>query len=149
VAPQDKSALFSDLPNVQLSPDLTDEELLYAYQQSSCLLMTVEAATANNAILEALACGLPLVAEDVGGIAEYSGPDSARLCRVGDAKGLVAAIVELSRNPELWQTMSLCARRRAEALNWPEVQRHTEAVYANVLAQFRNPESPHGTPRVA
>src|SRR4029077_156734 len=138
-APQWNAGMFSELPNVEFVSGLTDEGLLHAYQQSSCLLMTVEAATANNAILEALACGLPLVAEDVGGIPEYTGRDSARLCRAGDAEALAAAVVELSRTPELCVSMSLCARQRAEALNWPVVQLHTEAVYASVLARFRTP----------
>jgi glycosyltransferase involved in cell wall biosynthesis len=130
--------MFSDVPNVDFSSDLTDSELLRAYQEASCLLMTVEAATANNAILEALACGLPVVAEDVGGIAEYTGYESARLSPKGDGKGLAASVIELSRNSETCRSMSHFARRRAEALAWPEAQRRTEAVYAEVLARHKS-----------
>ena len=67
---------------------LNDAEFLEAYQGCSCLLQTVENATANNVILEAMACGKPVVAESVGGIPEYVDASCGILVERGDAEGL-------------------------------------------------------------
>ena len=80
VAHEDRAPLFEGLTNVTFLTRLSDEELLETYQQSSCLLMTAVAATANNAILEAMACGLPIVAEGLSSSRNMSATvqDSAR-----------------------------------------------------------------------
>ncbi len=135
IAPPEKQLLFSGLPNVEFGSGLSDQGLLEAYQQASCLLMTLEAATANNAILEAMACGLPVVAEDVGGVAEYTGTEAGRLCAPGDASALADAIVSLQSQPQNRPALGRQFRQRAETLSWEKVARRTEAVYQEILEE--------------
>ncbi|MCR9200677.1 MAG: glycosyltransferase family 4 protein [Planctomycetaceae bacterium] len=120
---------FKALPNVEILPRLTDEELLAAYQSSDCLLMTATGATANNAILEAMACGLPVVSQLVGGIPEYVPSDCGVLCPPGDATALIRSIRELAREPETVAAMGRAARKHALSLNWKLVAAATQNVY--------------------
>ncbi|MDB6075816.1 MAG: glycosyl transferase group 1, partial [Verrucomicrobiaceae bacterium] len=71
VGPPDKQSILNGLPNVRYHCGITDAALLAMYQESSCFLHLPENATANNAMLEALACGMPVICHRVGGIPEY------------------------------------------------------------------------------
>jgi glycosyltransferase involved in cell wall biosynthesis len=134
IAPRERVAKFTGRKNVKTSADVDDADLRAAYQGASCLLMTLEAATANNAILEAMACGLPIVAERIGGVAEYTGSDCAQLCEPGSAEGLANAVLALYRDRERRSRMGIAARRRAEEFDWPVIGRRTMEVYEQALA---------------
>jgi glycosyltransferase involved in cell wall biosynthesis len=93
----------------------------------------MENATANNALLEAMACGLPVVAERVGGIPEYVNRECARLVPTGDCQAIASSILQLSESPELRLAMGQAARRRAEELDWKHAARQTRDIYESVL----------------
>ena len=122
------------LPNLTAMSGVTDDALLKAYQDSDCLLMTAEAATANNAVLEAIACGLPVVAQEVGGIPEYTGKACAFLHEPGDISGIVASLKTLQSNRKTRHQMGVNARNRAIELDWRSVADRTMGVYERVLA---------------
>jgi glycosyltransferase involved in cell wall biosynthesis len=134
VAPQIRREFFENMAHVRFSSNLDDEALRECYRSASCLLMTAEAATANNALLEAMACGLPIVAESIEGIPEYTSADGALLCSPGSAEELADAIVRLRAHPELAARIGASAHARAADLDWPKVARRTVAVYEAALA---------------
>ncbi|MEJ7828873.1 MAG: glycosyltransferase family 4 protein [Segetibacter sp.] len=123
--------LYEGMPNVVFQSRLSDEELLQAYQQASCFLMTARDATANNALLEALACGLPIVSERVGGIPEYVNEKCALFCN--DVDSFVGNIIKLSTSPQLQKEMSLAARQRAEQLDWKESAKEMREIYKSLI----------------
>ena len=129
VGPPAFAGMFSDLANVTFESRLSDQQLLSAYRTSACFLMLVENATANNALLEAMSCGLPVVANRIGGISEYVTEACSRLLLSGDAAGISNAILEIYDSPELRSRMSIAARTRAEELDWSHVAEATEGVY--------------------
>jgi glycosyltransferase involved in cell wall biosynthesis len=108
---------------------LSDAEFLAAYQNCSCLLQTVENATANNVILEAMACGQPVVAERIGGIPEYVDESCAILTAGGDAAALAGALVELRDDPARRRDLAAGARRKAETFDWKNVAAQMRAIY--------------------
>jgi glycosyltransferase involved in cell wall biosynthesis len=120
------------LRNVSCKANLTDEELLGEYQSASCYLMTAEDATANNALLESMSCGLPIVAERVGGIPEYTTSQCAFLTGQGDVSEIAEAIVGLKESSGLRRQMSEAARCRALELDWTHVADMTRAVYSGI-----------------
>jgi glycosyltransferase involved in cell wall biosynthesis len=93
------------------------------------LLQTVENATANNVILEAMACGQPVVAESVGGIPEYVDASCAILTAAGDADGLARALLELQGSPARRDALAAGARKRAEMLDWKNVAGKMREIY--------------------
>jgi glycosyltransferase involved in cell wall biosynthesis len=129
LAPEAWRGLFEDLPNTRFRGELKDAEFLKAYQSCSCLLQTVENATANNVILEAMACGQPVVAERMGGIPEYVDESCAMLAAPGDAEGLARAILELRASPARREALAAGARKQAEMLDWKNVAGQMREIY--------------------
>lgn len=85
--------------------------------------------------LEAMACGLPVVATTAGALPEVTGPDgqAALLARPGDAAALAHAIRRLLSSPPLRRQLGDRGRRRAEQnFSWAQAAAATEAVYLRV-----------------
>jgi glycosyltransferase involved in cell wall biosynthesis len=84
--------------------------------ESDIFLLPSHAEGMPNAVLEAMAAGLPVIATPVGAIPEMLGAGSGgRLVPVGDAAGLAEALLELQTNPNLRRTMGEWNRTRVEA----------------------------------
>jgi glycosyltransferase involved in cell wall biosynthesis len=127
--------LFKGMANVEYFSKLGDIQLLRLYQKASCFLIALEAATANNAILEAMACGLPIITQDIGGVREYTDSDCGILCRPQSSEALALAVLNLYDRPDLVMQKGASARQRAERLDWPLVATQTIGVYQKVLTE--------------
>ncbi|MTJ11418.1 glycosyltransferase family 4 protein [Anabaena sp. UHCC 0187] len=127
---------FSDIENVEFINSITDAELLEVYQSASCQIISVENATANNALLEGLACGLPVIAERIGGIPEYVNEKCAILTEPGDIKSMVKSIVAISQSLPLLTSMSIAARERALELSWFNIAQKMENVYVSLMGEY-------------
>ena len=105
---------------LRFSGALSPSEVLKAMRQSSCLVVpAVTAADGDrdglpNVILEAAACGLPLVATRAGAIEEFVDETTGALCKAGRAEELAAAIAALFANRALTETRRCVARKRLE-----------------------------------
>jgi glycosyltransferase involved in cell wall biosynthesis len=98
---------------LKIIANVSDDSLRQHYQSASIAVFALEDATANNAILEAMACGLPVVATDIGGSKEYLGTEMAILCPPRDPQSLATGISSLLADKEIATRMSMAARRRA------------------------------------
>jgi glycosyltransferase involved in cell wall biosynthesis len=133
LAPEDRAPHFSGLANVTHHARVSDEELLRLYQSCAAFLHLPENATANNAMLEALACGSPVVSQRVGGVPEYVNADCALLAAPGDVAATVRHLRELAASQEKQAAMRQAARRHALTCDWRIVARQTRAVWESVL----------------
>lgn len=85
--------------------------------------------------LRAMACGLPVVASNVGGLAEAVGHGkSGWLVEAESAEALAGAIVEAASDPVRLAEMGRAARRRAEQFSIERTVERTEQFYLRLLA---------------
>jgi glycosyltransferase involved in cell wall biosynthesis len=124
---------LEDLTNVTLYRDhLDDAEFLEQYQQSDILFLPLLQCTANNALLEGIACGLPVVSTCLPSMKAYLPGKEAILIKDNDPKQFVDAILHLVRNPTDRRNMARAARKRAEELNWRNIAPQYEAIYSKL-----------------
>jgi glycosyltransferase involved in cell wall biosynthesis len=83
---------IANSPRVTWHAGLTDVGLRALYQQNDLMLQTLRDSTANNGIMEGMACGLPLVVTDIGGSRDYATPAFADFVPPRDPDAVVAAL---------------------------------------------------------
>jgi glycosyltransferase involved in cell wall biosynthesis len=114
---------------------LSDEQLKKLYQQATMLVLPIIDCTANNALLEAIACGLPVISNDVGGLRDYTRDSFADLLPIGDVDGFVNAILRLAEDSQEQHNRSKMAREFAQThLTWKQIAEQTKEVYQKVLS---------------
>ncbi len=132
VIPAHLAAAWQGQPGVEVRSELDDASLLRCYQQATLLLMPLRDCTANNALLEGMACGLPIVATDVGGIRDYVSEDCARLVPPHDPAAMAEAVLELVQESGVREALARAARARAETFAWPRIAKQVLDVYASL-----------------
>ena len=87
--------------------------------------------------LEAMACGVPVIGSDAGGLPEVvRHSESGYLLPVGDVEGMAARTIEVLKDGERRREMGQAARHRVESLFRAErVVNQYEAVYARLLGR--------------
>jgi glycosyltransferase involved in cell wall biosynthesis len=120
---------FAGMANVTLQSDIKDEELLWYYQNADLLVQPLKSCTANNAVLEGMACGLPIVVSDVGGIKDYVNQASSILVPPGNPEIMAHEILGLLQDQDRLRRMSASSRARALAFSWPRIAEQMEHVY--------------------
>jgi glycosyltransferase involved in cell wall biosynthesis len=132
----DKKSYFPELddPRIRFLDRISDDELLQAYQTANVAMFAFKEATANNAMVEAMAAGLPVVTTNSGGIGEYITDGVGFLCPPLDAKGLATATLRLLDDINLRRTMSEASRQRALHLDFRRVATRMGEIYCGLLA---------------
>lgn len=122
----DDSVLF-------LGKHVAVEELLSC---ADLFLLPSESESFGLAALEAMACGVPVVASDTGGLPEVVTPGSGALLPVGDAEGMGDAAAALLADPARWKAASEEARGVAlERFSVERVVPVYEGWYERILAK--------------
>jgi glycosyltransferase involved in cell wall biosynthesis len=132
VTDPDSGRELATYPNVSLRRNLSESDLIRLYRESSLVVQPLQDSTANNTILEALACGAPLVATDVGATRDYVNGGCAILTPPGDATSMANAVVELTEDAEKRRRMGEAARRQARTFAWPHVAAQLDALYRSI-----------------
>lgn len=126
-------AIFTGLGNVEIRSGISDEQLLDLYRKSDILVLPLLDATANNSLLEAMACGLPILTTDLRGVRDYVSKDCALLVPLKDARRLADAIVDLRGDEAARLRMAQASRGRALDLSWRNVAEQTVKIYRAVM----------------
>lgn len=131
----DKKSYFPDLPDerIRFMDRVSDEELLRALQAAQVAAFSFDAATANNAMLEAMSSGLPIVATDAGGIREYVGEDAGILCPRKDPRALADGILRLLCDSSARERMAKVGRSKALSLDFRLTADRMRELYTRVL----------------
>ena len=133
VVPADARRYFLGCDNVRAHTGVPEDAFIDLYQRADALLLPVVDATANNAILESLACGTPVISTATGGILDYVDEASGWLFAPGGHRAVVDLIASISRDRAVASAKRAGARAKALNFGWPSVVSRTRAVHAAVL----------------
>lgn len=133
ITPQKDFKYFQEEKEAILKARLDEEELLHYYQTATLFLQPMEGCTANNSVLESLACGLPMVVTDVGGIRDYVDESCAVLIPPNNPEKMVEELLKLLEDKPRLQQMSEDSRKKALEFSWPKIAEKMKRVYEEVI----------------
>jgi glycosyltransferase involved in cell wall biosynthesis len=117
---------------VDVRHGVSEDELIRLYREAAVVLQPMEESTANNAILESLACGTPVIATDIGGARDYLNESCAVLTPPGDACAMVDAVMDITRDSAACRRMGDAARKKALEFSWPAVAARLTELYRSI-----------------
>lgn len=126
---------YRDTRNVEILPFLDEAAFLAEYQQADLLFMPMLDCTANNAILESMACGTPVMVNRVGGIPEYVDPECNVIVDGKDADEWAERLIALAKKRDEIEKMRPAARKWAEGFAWPLIARQYQDFFEKLMAQ--------------
>ena len=97
--------------------DLSDIQLVALYQRAICLVLPSRYEGFGLPMLEAFACGTPVVASNVTALPEVAG-DAALLCGPDDIQGMANAVTRLRTESTLRAELGRRGRARAALFTW-------------------------------
>jgi glycosyltransferase involved in cell wall biosynthesis len=113
-------------------PFLDRATLAAVYRRSALVLLPSEREGFGLPVLEALACGTPIVASDIEALREVGG-DAAQYCPPEDvtawADAVVAALGERRADPVRWTARRAAGIQRAASFSWSRYTSEVVALY--------------------
>lgn len=129
-----RAKLGLDSPRVHYRSGLTDEQLRDCYTRASLTFLPVEQAVANNAVLESLAMGVPILATDLPAVRGYVGDAAGVFFRNDQPARIAAQALALLDDETQRRKMSAAGRGRAETvLAWPVIAEQYRQLYRDLL----------------
>ena len=113
---------------------VSDTELVYLYNAAAVFVLPSLCEGFGLPILEAMACGTPVVASAAGSLPEVIG-DAGLLCNVGEPAAFRKAIERILRDPALRATLRERGLKRAEQFSWEESARLTQNIFEQLVPE--------------
>jgi glycosyltransferase involved in cell wall biosynthesis len=134
VVPREHAHLLPSEAWVSNHHPVTDDELLGLYREATFQFYGPADCVASNAVVESLACGLPVLAPRVGDVEAYLVGGAGFVFDAARVDDMVDAAVALWRDPDFLESVRVKARRRGLALDWREVSDLHRPFFARLSA---------------
>jgi len=112
---------------------ISDDMLKTLYQKSTCLFIPLKDVTACNSILEALACGTPIITSKVGDNVDYLDDSCSIMPERNDKDSLIDAII-MVMNDAINQKMRKAAREKSLDFDWKVISERVKRFHERVLS---------------
>jgi glycosyltransferase involved in cell wall biosynthesis len=125
-------------PQVNWYSNLSDERLRERYREASALLLPLVDATANNAMVEALSCGLPVIVTNIGGTPDYFEDGCGALIPPGDSCRFAHEAMKLMNNPnDLIRAKNKARKFALDNLRWTRIAENFVEALKKLETTFR------------
>ena len=122
------------LEGINLLGSMSKTKVLETLKKSDIFVLISDWEGFPYTIIEAMSCGLPVIASDVGGIREAINNECGILVKRGDQQEIKHALERLLENPSLIKEMGRNAKERLEKeFSLDKMLRETEQVYKKVI----------------
>jgi glycosyltransferase involved in cell wall biosynthesis len=129
-----------DLRGVHFITFVPYEELHLLYNSAEVFVNPAPYEGCSNTVLQAMACGRPLVLSNSGGCADV-GREAAMFVRPKDEVEFAEKILSVLTNPELWQELSARSLKRASQFSYAESARLALDILAKVVEKSNSRKS--------
>jgi glycosyltransferase involved in cell wall biosynthesis len=122
---------------------VAQDDLAPYYRSADLFVLSSDFDNSPNVVLEAMACGVPVVATDVGGVAAYVDAAGGELVGRRDAPALADAIGRWLSNTVRRQEAGASNRRRAvDEFSWRASAQRLLQIYETVMAERKRERVP-------
>lgn len=126
--------LLAGHQNVELHSGVADEQLLKLYQTADILLLPLLDCTANNSLLEGIACGLPVVTTDLPGVKDYVDDSCSIFAKKQNGKDLAEGVLQLVEDDSKRKMMASRSRERSLLFAWENVVSQFNDIYKQLAS---------------
>lgn len=118
---------------VQMVPDVRHDQLPHWYRAMSLLIMPSRYENYSNAVLEAMGCGIPFAASDVGGNRVLAESGGAWLFTPNSAESLASVVESALKQPETLRARGRAARAFVHGrYSWSITAKRLEDIFCNL-----------------
>ncbi len=114
---------------INILTGVKDEQLRLLYQEASLLYLPMLDSTACNSLLEAMACGLPIITSKVGGNEIYLKDTSNVLCKSRNVGKFIDETVALLQDESRLEAIGKTSRKKALELEWSNIAKDVQGFY--------------------
>jgi L-malate glycosyltransferase len=107
------------------------EQMPELYRQSDIFISASEQEGMSNAMLEAMASGVPIITTRCEGVQELIA-DNGIVVEQADAKSIADAVINLAKDEGAYNAMCVAARKQAENFSWQKVAEEYLKHYRNI-----------------
>lgn len=119
--------------NIFFVGKLKPDDVAKLYQSADIMLNPTTVDNMPNSILEAMACGVPIISTNVGGV-PYMVEDNktALLVEVGNSEMMADKIIELFNDKDQYQTLASNGLKEVQQYSWTNIKGQWLALYESL-----------------
>ena len=117
--------------NVHFTGWLKPDEIPQCYQNHHAFILTSINEGMNNAMLEAMACGLPIISTACEGTEELVNNNGIIISNP-TAENIAKAIIETASDPAKYDKMADCSRKTAKKFSWTDTAEQYLKLYQSI-----------------
>ena len=124
---------FSDTPEVEFLPFLTDKEFRDLYYKASVLILPLLEGGSSQTVNEALSSGLPIVTNEFPNLSDYTKTDAVIKHAPGDYRSMADSCHAILNNRHKFLRKSLEGRKYIEKYEFRKIKNKLVDIYNNNL----------------
>ena len=129
--PKAQQVNYEGAPSIEFLPRLSDSEFVTMYQQAELLLLPMNDCTANNTVMEAMACGTPVMSNAVGGIPEYVSTEHCFIMPTKEVEAWSRQLEGIAQQRADLHQRRAAVRTWAEGFAWEEVAGQFKSLFSD------------------